>query len=287
MTFIVPIVASVVGALLSDAQGSKTRVRMAKTNSTWQARVRAMLDEIGEMTSKLRSLSDDGAETMSRTLRAEIQQCLIEAHEIVPSTTATMSREFEVSQAIVEAINKTSAAEMSEWVESARQRTEPKFATTLFARERIGEETLEQLIKMEAESWDDANTDDIRVTAEVLFREFQWSLALGNALARWIHESEDNWPKDYDDLDQAVADLMSGARSRHNNAPFLVFMTLHGHGIGIWDGSWDCYFESHQIEKLSKHLEKELRREHQNLQNAIDDAVARTIPVQEEEADEE
>lgn len=38
-----------------------------------------------------------------------------------------------------------------------------------------------------------------------------------------------------------VTDLM------YDGASYNVFMTLQGHGIGIWDGRWDHYWDSNRV----------------------------------------
>ena len=51
-----------------------------------------------------------------------------------------------------------------------------------------------------------------------------------------------------------VDDLMAA------DGPFLILMTLEGQGVGIWDGSWDEFFDSPKtdISAIGKHLEQRL-----------------------------
>lgn len=64
------------------------------------------------------------------------------------------------------------------------------------------------------------------------------------------------------------------------NGGYLVFMTLRGEGVGIWDGDWDEYFEDPKkdIKDLEKFLEQKLRKYADDtgggsLNQAIDDAA--------------
>jgi hypothetical protein len=42
-------------------------------------------------------------------------------------------------------------------------------------------------------------------------------------------------------------------------ASYLVLMTLRGEGVGIWDGSWDDFFDSREIEDVERLLKSKLR----------------------------
>ena len=46
------------------------------------------------------------------------------------------------------------------------------------------------------------------------------------------------------------------------DCPYLVFMTLRGEGVGIWDGSWDDFFKNpkEDIKKLEKVLKQKLNK---------------------------
>lgn len=69
----------------------------------------------------------------------------------------------------------------------------------------------------------------------------------------------------------------------NDEAAYLIFMTLDGHGVGIWDGSWDHLYDSGTIRKVEAFLKQKLSRRHQGLRKMMYDAVEDTATKMDEE----
>lgn len=83
-----------------------------------------------------------------------------------------------------------------------------------------------QLVRQAADSVD-LNPDDARVTDELRATAQEWESAVREALERLCDEIPCRV-----DADELMAD----------DAPYLVYLTLHGEQAGIWDGRWDDHF---------------------------------------------
>jgi len=121
--------------------------------------------------------------------------------------------------------------------------------------------TLDQLVEMEAEAFDLPNWRDAEATPAVRRAADNFERALSKALSVWVqkHPPEDG---------STVEDLMD------EEAGYNVFMTLEGHGVGIWDGRWDHFYKN--TTSLEKFLERALAKEHGNLKDALEEAAFET-----------
>lgn len=106
--------------------------------------------------------------------------------------------------------------------------------------------------------------EDIDASTLVPKRELQITDALRTA---WVNYENTlrialiEWltvPANFSGLGQDGAETLTGALMHDHDAPYAVFMTLNGEGVGIWDGRWAEMFSDAQIESLSKHLEGRL-----------------------------
>lgn len=117
--------------------------------------------------------------------------------------------------------------------------------------------TLNQLVEMAAESAG-LDASDARATREVNQAAKKFTHALSKALSLWTqkHPPENG---------ATVSDLMRA------EAAYAVFMTLEEHGVGIWDGRWDQFYDD--TRKLEQFLERALDREYRELRDAIEAAA--------------
>jgi hypothetical protein len=128
--------------------------------------------------------------------------------------------------------------------------------------------TLIQLIDMAAESGAyEEPSGGWKVTKEIE-REV-------TKFERDLQKTLDQWTKKRPLKGMFTTDTLMDA-----NGGYLVFMTLRGEGVGIWDGDWDEYFEDPKkdIKDLEKFLEQKLRKYADDtgggsLNQAIDDAA--------------
>ena len=151
-----------------------------------------------------------------------------------------------------------------------RHRSNPKRYPTLMQ----GNEPMSQLLDMAAESIDPSGRGHVpdEVKGELSYTDrlvrvvTDYENALADALQAIVQEVR---PAD----DATSADLFD------DEGPYLVLMTLMGHGVGIWDGSWDAHYpEKWQIEKVQALLKKKLGRYADDtgggsIPNALEDAV--------------
>ncbi len=93
-------------------------------------------------------------------------------------------------------------------------------------------ETLDELVRMEAESGDlqcwkqaHASTETRRLAQE--YEEAVWHFIVHDLLRPGM-------PRPRHGVN--AEDIFDA------NAPYLILMTLMGHGVGIWDGSWDGFY---------------------------------------------
>lgn len=111
-------------------------------------------------------------------------------------------------------------------------------------------DTLEQLIDMASESsgWE-APRRGWEVTQEVKKNARAFERDLQKALHFWVKQNPEALAPDMDDYDLY-----------DEEGPYLVLMTLNGHGVGIWDGSWDHLFVNpkRSIKDLKKYLFRKL-----------------------------
>jgi hypothetical protein len=135
-------------------------------------------------------------------------------------------------------------------------------------------DTFSQLVSMAADDADiDTNTPEYRKAlkvATVFEKEVEKGLNL------WV-------PKHLDVFDPSIRSIgdFSGRdvvttlmHARNDEAPYLYFMELEGHGVGTWDGSWGKYFtDDRAIKELSNFMKKHLSRIYGQLQGAIYEAA--------------
>ena len=127
--------------------------------------------------------------------------------------------------------------------------------------------TLIQLIDMAAESGAyEEPAGGWKVTKEIEREVTKFERELQKAL--------DQWTKKRPLKGMFTTDTLMDA-----NGGYLVFMTLRGEGVGIWDGDWDEFFENDKdLKDLEKFLEQKLRKyaDHTgggSLNQAIDNAA--------------
>ena len=130
-------------------------------------------------------------------------------------------------------------------------------------------DTFSQLVSMAADDAEiDSNTPEYRKALKVA-TVFENEVEKG--LMLWVPKHLDVFDPRLGGADDVVETLM---QSRNNEAPFLYFMELEGHGVGTSDGDWDKYFtDDRAIEELSKFMEKHLSRIYSQLQSAIYEAA--------------
>lgn len=118
-----------------------------------------------------------------------------------------------------------------------------------------GNDVMSELVDMRAETLDPSGRGVVpsEVSGEISYTDefVEKVFAYENALKEALEEVVERWPP----LDEATADELFD-----DEAPFLVLMTLEGHGVGIWDGSWDKHFDRNQIEKVQAFLKQKLRK---------------------------
>lgn len=109
-------------------------------------------------------------------------------------------------------------------------------------------DTLYQLIDMAAESGGyEEPPGGWEVTREIEKEVEKFGRDLDKVLQQWVKKYPLKEGHDVSDLP---------------NAEFLVFMTLRGEGVGIWDGDWDKFFNDpkKEIKALQKFLEQKLKK---------------------------
>ena len=112
----------------------------------------------------------------------------------------------------------------------------------------IDRHTLDQLVEMAGESMGFTNWKGMVATTGVLKEARKFEDAVKHTLNRWgiSHKNALKYHYSWEDL-------------YRDNGAYLVLMTLRGEGVGIWDGSWDRYFEDRdQIKKLQSYLHDDL-----------------------------
>jgi len=91
-----------------------------------------------------------------------------------------------------------------------------------------------------------ADQEDVEITPELREEAAKFESAVYAALDEWTRKHP---PRDGSSVDELFEE---------GNAPWNVYATLVGHGVGIWDGRWDQYYSEKEIEQLRKFLEKRL-----------------------------
>ena len=126
------------------------------------------------------------------------------------------------------------------------------------------EGTLAQLLEMEAESAE-IPADywaQLEVTPELSAAAVAYENDLWGALSELVRKHP---PK---------GDADANVLMEEGDAPYNVFMTLGGHGVGIWDGSWDEFYDSDVIEKqVRPFLKRKLQRSYETFEQAIMNAA--------------
>jgi hypothetical protein len=127
--------------------------------------------------------------------------------------------------------------------------------------------TLDQLVEMEAESSEMPKWRDAHATPDVVRKAKAFEDVVERALTKWVQQHP---PATGD-----AGDMMQA------NGGYLVFMTLEGHGVGIWDGSWDQFYED--TGPLETFLKREVNREYHVLKTELEDAAWETAGGGEED----
>ncbi len=99
---------------------------------------------------------------------------------------------------------------------------------------------LDELVRGTAESMEIKNWKDAELTQPVIWEAEKYDWAVLRALADVVRQ--------YPPKNGATADELF-----HADASFLILMTLRGEGVGIWDGSWDEFYDDTKpVEALLK-----------------------------------
>jgi len=110
--------------------------------------------------------------------------------------------------------------------------------------------TLDELVEMAGETMDYDDWRGMKSTREVQYVAKNFSNDVQNVLAEWVKRNPGKLKDEYDD-----SDLYDEKGS------YLVYMTLAGHGVGIWDGDWDHFFvDDSDIKDLQRFLEGKLHK---------------------------
>jgi hypothetical protein len=146
----------------------------------------------------------------------------------------------------------------------------------------LDDDTLIQLLQMTAESME-VDPEGVEITDELEDEVEAYEAALQDALelvAKGFPPSSDVTAEDLWDAE----------------ASYLVLMTLRGEGVGIWDGSWDEFFDEREIEDVERLLKSKLRSFadesgggslNEALMNAVDDTAGDAGDEDEDEEPEE
>lgn len=129
------------------------------------------------------------------------------------------------------------------------------------------EEWRHQVVEMEAESSELPLPENARCTPDCAAVWDKFDDAAFEYLENWVFDNPKTLEEEY------------GAQDLWNEeGPYLIYMTLAHHGVGIWDGSWDHFFvePDKDIPKLTEFLQGWLSEEYQNLEMAILEAAEET-----------
>lgn len=144
----------------------------------------------------------------------------------------------------------------------------------------IPEADLDQLVVMEAESLGLEGYRDAHATDAL---EAEWG-AYEDELRRVLLEYVERAIPG-EDAESFVEDLFA-----EGGASLNVWLTLAGHGAGIWDGRWDEWFDDDEADLLKEHLKAEmLSGWHDRLERALVEAAEETAGDEDdgEEGDED
>jgi hypothetical protein len=90
----------------------------------------------------------------------------------------------------------------------------------------------------------------------------------------------------YEFLESWVSNNVSAVKREYGaldlwneEGPYLIYMTMAGEGVGIWDGRWDRFFVNPKtaISKLQAYLESNLGHAYSDLEIAIENAAYDTV----------
>lgn len=126
-----------------------------------------------------------------------------------------------------------------------------------------------EIVQMAAESSDYPRRDSAYCDDDCEAEWDKFDKAAWEALVEWGQDNIKEFSAEYD---YSALDLWD------DNGPYLIYMTLAGHGVGIWDGSWDRYFVNPKksIPELQKYLERNLAEEYQKLEIDIHNSAYET-----------
>lgn len=119
-----------------------------------------------------------------------------------------------------------------------------------------GNDPMSQLLDMQAESLDPSGRG-------IVPSEVKGELSYTDDLIRVVTEYEDALRSALEEVVEKYppADEASADELFDDEAPYLVLMTLMGHGVGIWDGSWREHYDGDkEIAPVQELLEKKLGR---------------------------
>lgn len=134
------------------------------------------------------------------------------------------------------------------------------------AENRITEDRdLHELIRMMAETME-IECRHPRITPELRRVWDMWEASVQTTLRGWakkhVRPEPDKW---------ATIVILNGY------APLNVWLTVAGHGVGIWDGRWDEFFPGggeKYLENLQRHLERYLGFWMDRIDHALMDAAS-------------
>ena len=145
----------------------------------------------------------------------------------------------------------------------------PLVTKTTSRRASLDQNTLGQLIEMAQESIsEDGDYETVyKVPSDVLRAAKNYERAVAKAIGAFAKKNLGMFT-DMDDVDDVVSTLMG------EEAAYLYYMEMVGHGVGTWDGRWRHLMESSRdIDALSKFVGRATARDGEKLQDAIEDSA--------------
>ena len=110
------------------------------------------------------------------------------------------------------------------------------------------ERTLTELVQYSAET---VNAVD--------WREADFTPETVNAIETYEEALEKSLEKRLIELGRLDEDLLDELMDPEEGAAsYNVLMTLRGEGVGIWDGRWDSWFNSQELQQLEQGLKEDL-----------------------------
>lgn len=126
-------------------------------------------------------------------------------------------------------------------------REQDAISTAVYAHPTLQDDTLDQFVEMAAESSEIPNYRDAEATEEVIHLWEEFEQACADFISKWVTENG-----------RLIEPGVTAQELYDTDGPYLMYMTLVGHGVGTWDGSWDTLFvDSKAIDKFNRDMEND------------------------------